>query len=68
MKGKIKMSKEETDRRRAKGYMRTHCNAFSNTTQLAEACCDELDLYENKEDYSIPEFIFELAIEFVPNE
>lgn len=34
-----------------------------NCTALAEAAADELDIYEDRVEYTIPEFVFEVAFE-----
>lgn len=35
-----------------------------NCTKLAENVACELNIYENTRDYTIPEYVFELAAEF----
>jgi len=35
-----------------------------NHTQLAETAANELNIYENTRDYTIPEYVFDLATEF----
>lgn len=35
-----------------------------NFTQLAENIANQLNLYENARDYTIPEYVYEIAVEF----
>ena len=52
-----------------RNYMRNHAEQFRdncgevNHTALAEACADELDMYEDT-DYTIPEVLFEISAAF----
>lgn len=52
------------NRTRAKAYCRANHKSYDNSTQLAEACADEMDLYDNHTDYPIPEWVFEVSADF----
>ena len=51
--------------RLARKWMKMYSVDYSNSTALAEACADELNLYLDDEDYKIPEHVFEIALEYV---
>lgn len=59
---------EASNRKLVKGWMRLHGGEYSNSTTASENCADELDLYENHVDYPIPEYVFEIALDYVSNE
>jgi hypothetical protein len=52
---------------RVRGWMRANCNDYKNATELSEACADALDIYENF-DYEIPQFVFEIALDYILGE
>jgi len=37
---------------------------YEYSTGLAESCADALDLYEERIHYTIPEIVYEIALEF----
>jgi hypothetical protein len=43
------------------------CNyeEYEYATQLAESCADALDIYEERINYTIPEIVYEIAMEFI---
>jgi hypothetical protein len=61
------MSNDSRQRRRLRGWMARHSLEYDGPTWLAEACADALDLYEN-EDWDIPEIVYEIALEFFPDD
>lgn len=58
----------QENRRRVNGWMRQHSKECDNSTSLSEQCADALNLYENQFDYTIPEFIFEIALSHIPGQ
>lgn len=60
-------SDNRTNRKLVTGWVRNHARDYDNSTQLAEACADELDLYEDKVQYTIPPYIFEISGEAKPS-
>lgn len=50
-----------TDERKARGWMKMHCKAFDNPTQLADAACDFMEMYDV--DCKVPVRFVELATE-----
>jgi hypothetical protein len=49
------------DERKARGWMKMNCNQFDTATQLADACCDWLRVYEAG--CKVPARLLELAEE-----
>lgn len=47
-------------------WMKRHKEEFDNATNLAESAADEWCLYEDNEDYTIPEWVFEVAAKVKP--
>lgn len=54
----------KTNRSRVQRWMRYNAKDYDNSTQAAENCANELDLCDDDYDCSIPEYIFEIAIDF----
>lgn len=52
------------NRRRVRGYCRLHHREYDTSTQLAEACGNDLELYLDDDSATLPEFVFEIALEY----
>lgn len=52
------------NRRRVRGYCRLHHREYDNSTQLGEACANDLELYLDDDGATIPDFLWEIALEF----
>jgi hypothetical protein len=50
-----------TDERKARGWMKMHCNSFDDVSQLSDACCDWLNAYEDG--CKVPVRLIEIATE-----
>jgi len=55
----------QRNRHRATGWAKAHSHEFITSQELAEKCCDSLDLYADAE-YRIPEWLQTLAKGFIP--
>lgn len=51
------------NRQCVKKWMLQHYIGYDTATALAEGCCYALDLY--KEDMSIPEWLYEVALDYI---
>lgn len=64
---KVALKKGEDPKRiKVRAWMRLRARCYDTSTQAAEACADELNLYENTRDYKIPEYVFEIAGSHLP--
>lgn len=52
------------NKQKARQFMAIHQDEYSTATELAEATALEHDLYEDDVDFTIPEWVFEFALEF----
>jgi hypothetical protein len=50
----------------AKAYMEAHVEEYDTATELAEACAEDQSLYADLRAYKIPEWVFEMAAEIMP--
>jgi hypothetical protein len=53
---------------KAKQFMLNNADQYGTATELAEAAALEFDLYEQDEDFTIPEWVFEMAADVKPTE
>lgn len=58
------MAQPATSRQAIRAWMALYHQDYENATQLAEGCADDLDLYEDDTYYTIPEDVYEIAMEF----
>jgi hypothetical protein len=50
--------------RQVKRWMATYCREYANPTLLAEACGDELQLYEDVKEWKIDEDVYDIALNY----
>lgn len=50
----------KVNRQHVVGWCKRHSSEFDNANQLADACADALDLYDNESE-SIPKYVYEIA-------
>lgn len=65
-KGDKKMTKNRFSG--VQNWMFRNAGQYETATELAEAAADVFNLYENDRDRTIPERVFELAVDVLPTE
>jgi hypothetical protein len=63
-KEKAVMAQPTTSKQAIREWMALYHQDYEYSTNLAEACADALDLYEDGTYYTIPEEVYEIAMEF----
>ena len=58
----------EVNRFMVRRWMQLHAREYTNSTNAAENCANDLDLCDDDAEATIPEYVFEIALEYVPNE
>jgi hypothetical protein len=49
-------------------WMMLNHHDYPHSTALAESCAEEFDVYEERLHYTIPEVVYEIALEFYPED
>jgi hypothetical protein len=60
MKGTTMKEDNKINRQHVVGWCKNHSGEFDTGTQLAEACADALDLFDDETE-SIPAYVFDIA-------
>lgn len=58
------MSLSKAQQKEVRSWMTVFAEKYAGPTPLAEACGEELGLYEDESEYAIDEDVYDLALEF----